>query len=156
MMVIGLGEIFVVLIIRPLRFLVGGERTPIGRGILRFENWILRHLHIMGAESRMRHELDMHGQASSFLAEGMTDHSKAMPSIGDTLERVRAETGADVEERVRSSRLQEPSELGRGQRQVDSSGGDRSDDIQEAMLRAQREQNQRAARDRRHNLRRRR
>ena len=24
----------------------------------------------------MRHELDMHGQASSFLAEGMTDHSR--------------------------------------------------------------------------------
>ena len=156
MMVIGLGEIFVVLVIRPLRFLLGGERTPLGRGVLRFEEWILRHLHVMGAESRMRHELDMHGQASSFLAEGLSDHSRSMPSLGDTVGRVRAETGADVEQSVRSSRLQEPSELGRGQRQVESSGGDRSDDIQEAMLRAQREQNQRAERDRRHHLRRRR
>ena len=84
-MVIGLGEIFVVLVIRPLRFLLGGERTPLGRGILRFEQWILRHLHIMGAESRMRHELDMHGQASSFLAEGLSDHSRSMPSLGDTV-----------------------------------------------------------------------
>ena len=103
----------------------------------------------------MRHELDMHGQASSFLAEGMTDHSRSMPSIGDTLQRVRSETGADVEQSVRSSRLQAPSELGRGQRQVESSGGDRSEDVREAMLQAQRQQNQRAARERRQSLRRR-
>ena len=155
MMVIGLGEIIVVVIVRPLRFLLGGERTAPGRAVLRFEHWILRHLHVMGAESRMRHELDMHGQASSFLAEGMTDHSRSMPSIGDTLQRVRSETGADVEQSVRSSRLQAPSELGRGQRQVESSGGDRSEDVREAMLQAQRQQNQRAARERRQSLRRR-
>ncbi len=155
-MVIGLGEIFVVVILRPLRFLCGGDRTPMGRGIHRAEEWILGHLHVMGAESRMRHELDMHGQASSYLAEGMSDHSKSMPSIGDTVQRVRTETGADLAEHVRSSDLHEPSELGRGQRQVEASGGDRTDDIHEAMLRAQREKNQRAERDRRHTLRRRR
>ena len=155
-MVIGLGEIVVVLIIRPLRFLLGGRRTPAGRAVLRFEQWILRQLHVMGAESRMRHELDMHGQASSFLSEGMSDHSKAMPTIGETLQRVRSETGADVEESVRSSRLQAPSELGRGQRQVDSSGGERSEDIHEAMLQAQRAKNRRTGRARIHNLKRRR
>lgn len=156
MMMIGLGEILVVVLIRPLRFLLGGERTPPGRGILRFENWILHHLHVMGAESRMRYELDMHGQASSFLAEGMTDHSRAMPSVGDTVQRVRDETGANLEASQRSSQWQGGGELKRGRRQVDSSGGDRSDDIHEAMLQAQRESNHRAERQRRHNLRRRR
>ena len=154
MMVIGLGEILVVALIRPLRFLLGGERTALGRGILRFENWILRHLHVMGAESRLRHELEMHGQASSFLAEGMSDHAKAMPSVGSTLERVRDETGANLEARQRSTTLQGETELRRGQRQVESSGGDRSDEIHEAMLEAQRRRNQLAERERRHNLRR--
>ena len=32
MMVIGLGEIIVVVIVRPLRFLLGGERTAAGAG----------------------------------------------------------------------------------------------------------------------------
>lgn len=150
MMMVGLGEIFVVILLRPLRFLLGGERTPLGRAILRLENWILHHLHVMGAESRMRYELEMHGQASSFLAEGMSDHSKAMPSIGSTLERVREETGANLEAKQRSTKFQGQSDLRRGQRQVDSSGGgDRSEDIHEAMLRAQRRQNQEAERARR-------
>lgn len=149
MMMVGLGEIIVLVVIRPLRFLLGGERTPPGRAVLRFEQWILRQLHVIGAESRMRHELDMHGQASSFLSEGMSDPSKTMPTIADTVNRVRAESGADLEESVRSSRLQAPSELGRGQRQVESSGGERSEDIHEAMLQAQRIKNQRAERERR-------
>ena len=154
MMVIGLGEIVVVALIRPLRFLFGGERTPLGRAILRFENWILHHLHVMGAESRMRYELEMRGQASSFLAEGLSDHSSAMPSGSSTLERVRDETGASLEARQRSTALQGQGELRRGQRQVESSGGDRSDDIHEAMLQAQRRRNQLVERERRHNLRR--
>ena len=156
MMMVGLGEIVVIVLLRPLRFLLGGDRTPLGRGILRFENWILRHLHVIGAESRMRYELEMHGQASSFLAEGMSDHSKTMPSVGSTLERVREETGANLEASQRSTKLQGQSDLRRGQRRVDSGGGDRSEDIHEAMLRAQREKNQRAERERRHSLRRRR
>lgn len=156
MMMVGLGEIVVVVLLRPLRFLLGGQRTPLGRGLLRFENWILHHLHVMGAESRMRYELEMHGQASSFLAEGMTDHAKTMPSVGSTLERVREETGANLEASQRTTKLQGESELRRGQRQVESGGGERSEDIHEAMLQAQRRQNQQDQRDRRRNLRRRR
>ena len=160
MMVVGLGEILVVLLIRPLRFLLGGKRTPLGRGMLRFEEWLLHHLHVIGAESRMRHELGMHGQASSFLAEGLADHSKTMPSVSETVQRVREETGANLEASRRSATLQGlqgsqgRSELRRGQRRVDSSGGDRSEDIHEAMLEAQRRERQRAERERRNRARR--
>ena len=146
---VALGEIFVVLFIRPIRFLCGGQRTALGRALWRFEHWLLRHLHVMGAESRMRYELEMHGQATGFLAEGLTDQTSAMPTTSDTIQRVRDETGATLEASARSSQLRETPELKRGQRQVESRGGDRSDDIQEAMLQAQRRQNQLAGRARR-------
>ena len=149
MMVVGLGEILVVVLIRPLRFLLGGSRTPLGRGVLRFEEWLLHHLHVIGAESQMRHELDRHGQASSFLADGLSDPSKTMPSVGSTIERVRAETGATHADAQRSNELNQATELKRGQRRVDSAGGDRSEDIQQAMLEAQRRQNQEVERARR-------
>ena len=155
MMMVGLGEIVVVVLIRPLRFLLGGERTPLGRGMLRFEHWILHHLHVMNAESQMRYELDRHGQAASFLASGATDQTSAMQSTSDTVQRARRESGADHGEAMRSAERFGQSELERGQRHVESRGGDRSEDIQEAMLQAQREQNQRAERERRSRARRR-
>ena len=142
MMLIGLGEIFVVLIIRPLRFVLGGKRTPIGRAMQRFERWLLDHLHVMGAEARMRHELDLHGQASSFLAQGISEQSSSMPTVNDTVQRVRNETGANIAASQRSSQLQGEAELKRGRKQVTSAGGDRSDEIHEAMLQAQRKQRQ--------------
>ncbi|MXX48836.1 MAG: hypothetical protein F4Z38_11135 [Chloroflexi bacterium] len=149
MMLVGLGEILVVLIIRPLRFVLGGERTPVGRAIHRFERWLLDHLHVMGAEARMRHELDLHGQATSFLAQGISEQSGSMPSMSDTVQRVRDETGANIAASQRSSQLRGEPELKRGQRQVASTGGDRSDEIHEAMLRAQREQRRESERGRR-------
>ena len=149
MMLVGLGEIFVVLFIRPLRFLLGGERTPLGRATQRFERWLLHHLHVMGAEARMRHELDLHGQASSFLAQGLSEQSSSMPSVSDTVQRVRDETGANIAANQRTSQLQGDAELKRGQRQVASTGGDRSEEIHEAMLRAQREQRRQSERGRR-------
>ena len=148
-MLVGLGEILVVLIIRPLRFVLGGERTPVGRAIHRFERWLLDHLHVMGAEARMRHELDLHGQATSFLAQGISEQSGSMPSMSDTVQRVRDETGANIAASQRSSQLRGEPELKRGQRQVASTGGDRSDEIHEAMLRAQREQRRESERGRR-------
>lgn len=156
MMMIGLGEIFVVVVLRPVRFLLGGQRTPLGRGVLKLENWLLRHLHVMGAESQMRYELEKHGQAAAFLASGATDQTSAMQSTNDAVNRARREVGADHDEAMRSAKRFAPEELKRGRRHVESSGGDRSGDIREAMLQAQREKNQRAARGRRHNLRRRR
>ncbi|MYJ58355.1 MAG: hypothetical protein F4088_05730 [Chloroflexi bacterium] len=149
MMLVGLGEILVVLIIRPLRFVLGGERTPVGRAIHRFERWLLDHLHVMGAEARMRHELDLHGQATSFLAQGISEQSGSMPSMSDTVQRVRDETGANIAASQRSSQLRVEPELKRGQRQVASTGGDRSAEIHEAMLRAQREQRRESERGRR-------
>ena len=158
MMIIGLGEIFVVLVIRPLRFLVGSDKTPFGRALHRFENWILHHLHVMGAESRMRYELELQGQSSSFLAESLSDPagSSALPSTSDTIERTRRETGAEHHQALQGADQLGDRELSRGQRQVESrGGGDRSEDVHEAMLQAQRKQNQQAERQRRHNLRRR-
>ncbi|MYE06297.1 MAG: hypothetical protein F4Y04_03600 [Chloroflexi bacterium] len=149
MMLVGLGEIFVVVIIRPLRLVLGGERTSPGRAAHRLERWLLHHLHVMGAESRMRHELDLHGQASSFLSQGMSDHSRAMPSVSDTVQRVRDQTGANIAARQRASQLQGEAELKRGQRHVASTGEDRSADIHEAMLQAQREQRRESERGRR-------
>jgi len=149
MMLVGLGEILVVLIIRPLRFVLGGERTPVGRAIHRFERWLLDHLHVMGAEARMRHELDLHGQATSFLAQGISEQSGSMPSVSDTVQRVRDETGANAAASQRTSQLQDRAELKRGQKQVASTGGDRSEEIHEAMLRAQREQRRQSERGRR-------
>lgn len=154
MMLVGLGEILVVLIIRPLRFVLGGERTPVGRAFHRFERWLLDHLHVMGAEARMRHELDVHGQATSFLAQGVSDQTGSMPSVRDTVQRVRDETGANIAASQRSSQLRGKPELKRGQRQVASSGGDRSEEIHEAMLRAQREQRRQEERSRRQGSRR--
>ena len=149
MMMIALGEILVVLLLRPIRFIVGGQKTSIGRGVLRFENWILHHLNIMGAESKMRYELEKSGQASSFLAEGLTDQTSVMPKTGDTVERMRRETGATHADALRSNQLTDHPELRRGQRQVETSGGDRSEDIHEAMMQAQRRQNQMVERARR-------
>jgi len=149
MMLVGLGEILVVLIIRPLRLLFGGERTPLGRALHRVEGWLLDHLHVMGAEARMRHELDLHGQATSFLAQGISEQSGSMPLMSDTVQRVRDETGANIAASQRSSQLRGEAELKRGQRQVASTGGDRSEEIHEAMLRAQREQQRQSERGRR-------
>ena len=149
MMMIALGEIFVVLLLRPIRFIVGGQKTPVGRGVLRFENWILHHLNIMGAESKMRYELEKSGQASGFLAEGLTDQTSVMPKTGDTVERMRRETGATHADALRSNEFADNPELRRGQRQVQMSGGDRSEDIHEAMLQAQRRQHQMKERARR-------
>ena len=154
-MIIALGEILVVLLLRPIRFVAGGQKTAIGRGILRFENWILHHLHIMGAESKMRYELEKSGQASGYLADGLTDQTSVMPKVSDTVERMRRETGATHADALRSNQLHDDPELNRGQRHVGTTGGDRSDDIHEAMLQAQRRKDQLAERNRRHNLRRR-
>lgn len=156
MMMIGLGEIFVVVVLRPVRFLLGGSRTPLGRGMLKLENWLLHHLHVMGAESQMRYELEKHGQAASFLASGATDQTSTLPSTSDAVNRARRQSGADHDEAMKSAQRLEPRELGRGQRQVESRGGDRSDDIQEALMQAQRERNQQAERERRQSFRHRR
>ena len=156
MMLVGMGEIVVVVLIRPLRLLLGGQRTALGRSILRFENWILHHLHVINAESQMRYELEKHGQAASFLASGATDQTSAMPSTSDAVNRARREAGADHGEAMRSAGRFEPPELKRGRRQVESRGGDRSDDIQEALIQAQREQNRQAERERRQSFRHRR
>lgn len=153
MLIVALGEIVVVVVIRPLRWLLGGLRTPFGRGLLRLENWLLNQLHIMGAESKMRYELEMHGESSAFLAESLSNPHNTMPSASETLERARRETGADeLNDMQRQQSASAPS-MRRGPRQVESSGGDRSDDIQREMLEAQRRQNQQA--DRAHRRRRR-
>ena len=149
MMVIAIGEVIVVVVLRPIRFLLGGQRTPLGRAVLRFENWILHHLHIMGAESRMRHELEMHGQASGFLAEGLSNQANVMQSLDDTVNRVRDETGASHQDSLDTARQQATRSLRRGQRQVESRGGQRSDDIHDAMLEAQRRQRREEERARR-------
>ena len=156
MMMVGLGEILVVVVLRPLRFLFGGQRTPLGRATLRVEDWLLHHLHVIGAESQMRYELEKQGQVSGILAEGLTDQTGMTQNTGDTLNRMRRDTGATHADALRTNELQDNPNLKRGQRQVESSRGDRSHDIHEAMLQAQREKNQQADRARRHNLRRRR
>ena len=149
MMVIAIGEVVVVVFLRPIRFLLGGQRTLLGRAVLRIENWILHHLHVMGAESRMRHELEMHGQASGFLAEGLSNQANVMQSLDDTVSRIRDETGASHQDSLDAAREPATGSLRRGQRQVDSRGGQRSDDIHEAMLEAQRRQRQEEERARR-------
>ena len=149
MFVVGIGEIVVVLVLRPLRFLLGGQRTPMGRGLLRFERWLLYHLHVMGAESHMRDELGRHGNASSFLASGLSDQSGTIGNVNDTVQRVRSQTGADQHDSLERAQRDPGPELRRGQRHVESRGGDRSDDIHQAMLQAQRQQNQQAERARR-------
>ncbi len=149
MFVIGLGEIFVLAVIRPLRLLMGGRRTPFGRGMLRIENWILHHLHIMGAESRIRYEVELHGQASGFLAEGLSNQTNVMQNMDDTMTRIRGETGADHHASLEESKRDDGPELRRGQRQVESRGGERSDDIHKAMLEAQRRKDQETERARR-------
>ncbi len=146
MLMIGIGEILVVLLLRPLRFLLGGQRTPPGRAALRFERWILHQLHIMGAESRMRDELERHGGASAFLADGLSDQTNVIGSVNDTVQRVRNETGADQHDSLERARRRQAAELGRGSRQVESRGGNRSDDIHQAMLQAQRRQEESAER----------
>ena len=131
---------------RPIRFVFGGERTLIGRGALKVEHWLLHYLHVMGAEAKMRHEIEMHGSASGFLAEGLTDQLSSLPSNDEVVQRARRDSGADTGEAIRASTRFEEQELGRGQRQVESFGGDRSRDIHETMLHAQRKERQRAER----------
>jgi hypothetical protein len=156
MLMVALGEILVVVLIRPIRMLLGGQRTSPGRLVYRLENWLLHHLHIIGAESKMRYELEQHGDTAAFLSEGLSDHSGLVNDLGDTLERTRLETGATHADALKLSELHGERDLKRGQRQVDARGGDRTDDIHEAMLQAQRDARRREDRERKHNLRRRR
>ena len=149
MMLVAMGEVLVLALIRPIRFICGGKRTSIGRLVLRFENWILHHLHVINVESQMRQEIDRRGTVSSFLADGLSDQSDVMPSTSDTVERVRRDSGAVHSDALAQSEHPESKELRRGQRQVDATGGGRSDDIKEAMLRSQREQDRREAHARR-------
>ena len=149
MILVAMGELLVVLLLRPLRWLSGGERTPIGRALHRFEGWVLRHLHVIDSESRMRQELSLHGGVTGTLASGLTEQSKLAGSTSDTIERMRNRTGATVEDRARAAELQGSGPIGAGRRQVDSGGGNRSDDIQQALLEAQRRRNQEAERARR-------
>ena len=142
MFVVALGEILVLVLLRPLRFVTGGERTLIGRALLRFERWLLRQLHVMGAEERMRYELEQHGNAAATLAEGLSDKISTLPSTSDTIERARRESGANHDEALNAEARFAERELGRGQRRVDSGNGDRSTDIHQAMLEAQRRQQQ--------------
>ncbi|MCY3568807.1 MAG: hypothetical protein OXH38_09290 [Chloroflexi bacterium] len=149
MILVAMGEIVVVVLLRPLRWLSGGDRTPIGRALQRFEGWVLRHLHVIDSESRMRQELSLHGGATGTLASGLTEQSNLAGTTSDTIERMRNQTGATVEDRARASELQGSGRIGAGRRPVDSGGGNRSDDIQQALLEAQRRQNQEAERARR-------
>ena len=149
MFAVAVGEILIVVVIRPLRWLLGGERTRIGRVIFRAETWLLNQLHAMGAESRMRHELEMHGQASAYLAESLSNPQDAVPSVSETLERTRRQTGADELRDKQRQEASHPTELRRAPRQVASAGGDRSADIQRELLEAQRRQRAEAERARR-------
>ena len=142
MILVAMGEILVVVLLRPLRWLTGGDRTPIGRALHRFEQWLLRHLHVIDAEARMRQELSLHGGTAATLASGVTDQSGLTGSTSDTVERMRNQTGASVEDSARSAELQGSGSVGRGRARVDSGGGDRSEDMQKALLEAQRRQNQ--------------
>ncbi len=142
MFVVALGEILVLVLLRPLRFVTGGERTPIGRALLRFEGWLLRQLHVMGAEARMRYELEQHGNAAATLAEGLSANISTLPSTSDTIERARRESGANHDDALSAEARVAERTLRRGQRRVDSGSGDRSTDIHQAMLEAQRRQQQ--------------
>ncbi|MXV80876.1 MAG: hypothetical protein F4007_09510 [Chloroflexi bacterium] len=149
MILVAMGEIVVVVLLRPLRLLSGGDRTPIGRGLHRFEGWVLRHLHVIHSESRMRQELSLHGGATASLASGLTEQSNLAGSTSDTIERMRNQTGATAEDHARASELQSSGRISTGRGRVDSSGGNRSDDIQQALLEAQRRQSQDAEQARR-------
>ncbi len=141
MIVIAIGEVLVIVLLRPLRWLLGGKRTIVGRAMLRVEEWLLRQMHVMGAEARMRYELEMRGDVSAALSYGgVNEQSNLVGSTSDTVERTRRDTGAHIEDRERAARLQGSGSVSRGPRRVDSSGGDRTDDIHQAMLEAQRRQ----------------
>ena len=104
----------------------------------------------MGAESKMRYELEKSGQASGFLAEGLTDQTNVMPGRSAT-----PSNECDAKPAPRTPTHCAPTSYKmipnsvRGQRQVEPTGGDRSDDIHEAMLQAQRRQDQLEERARR-------
>ena len=141
MIVIAIGEVLVIVLLRPLRWLLGGKRTLIGRAILRIEEWLLRQMHVMGAEARMRYELEMRGDVSAALSYGgVNEQSTLVGSTSDTVDRARRDTGAHIEDRARAARLQGSGSVSRGPRRVDSSGGDRTNDIHHALLEAQRRQ----------------
>ena len=144
MLLVAIGEILVVLLVRPLRWLSGGERTRLGRGLLRFERWLLHHLHVINAESLMRDELDRHGQATSFLAEGVQDQSGLTSSTSETLTRVRKQVGADHQLGQTEGNAAEAGIRVRrpyaGEAKVAPTGGSRSADMQAALQEAQRRQ----------------
>lgn len=154
MLMVALGEILVVFLVRPIRFIFAGDKTPVGRAIHRFESWLLHHLHVINAESRMRYELELQGKATAFLTSNVTDGSGVIQSTSETADRARRVSGADHGEAMRSAERFGERDLSRGQRHVETRGGERSEDIHEAMLRAQRRQNQQAERERRRQSRR--
>ncbi len=139
-------EIVILLVVRPLRFLVGLVSKRAAQPLQRVEDWLLHQAHAIGVESRTRYEVEKAGEARAFLASGLTDRSDAVSSLqGDTVEQARRLSGAD-QALPQSPEDADPS-LRRGPRQVEAREGQtRSEEMQEALLRAQREQRARAER----------
>lgn len=142
-------EIIILLVIRPVRFLLGLVSKRAANRLQRVEEWLLHQSHAMGVESRTRYEVEKSAEAKAHLASGLTDQSRNVPSLrGDAMEQARRLSGAD--QAVPHSAEDADPGLKRGPRQVEARQGQtRSEEMQKALLQAQREQRARAERERR-------
>ena len=142
-------EISILLVIRPVRFMLGVVHKRAAHRLQRVEEWLLHQSHAMGVESRTRYEVEKSAEAKAHLASGLSDQSRNVPVLrGDAIEQARRLSGAD--QAVPRSADDTDTSFKRGPRQVEvREGQTRSEEMQEALLRAQREQRARAERERR-------
>lgn len=146
-------EIIILLVVRPLRFLLSLVSKRAADRLQRLEEWLLHQVHAMGVEARTVYELEKRGEAKAHLASGAIDQSSAdIPGIrGDGTEQARRLAGARLSESA--GQADDARNLKRQPRQVEArEGQSRSEEMQEALLRAQREERARIERQGRRRL----
>ena len=146
-------EILILVLVRPLRLLVGLLSKRAAQPLQRVEDWLLHQVHAMGVEARTVYELEKRGEAKAHLASGTFDKSSAdIPGMsGDATEHARRLAGAPMGESTEQS--DDPRSLKRQPTQVEArTGQTRSEEMQDALLRAQREERARAERESRRRL----
>ena len=147
-------EILIVLFFPPLKLIARIFGTRARDLVGRVEERVIRYVHAMGMEERTRYELEMQVGARAELAAGMIDQSDAMPrGDGDSTQQAMRIAGAN--QSLPPADDPHAAELQRGPTRVEASDPDqsRSEQMQEALLQAQRDR--RAAEERRERRRRR-
>ena len=139
-------ELLILLLVRPPRILVGLFSKRAGNRLKRIEDWMLHQTHALGVEQQTVWELEKRAQATMTMESGTFTGGDNLPSLkGDATKLARRHAGAPLE--ASPDQTAHDQDLESGPRQVEGREGQtRSEEMQEALLRAQREERARLER----------